>query len=481
MFSLHIKNKTVTDRNKVNCVGKYIFLAVALSTIVLTAENVHCTDYYVAPSGNNSNPGTQALPWKTVTRAANTLIAGDTVYIASGTYQERVIPTHSGSAGNYIHFTIQPAAVVIIDGSSIPLPSYDSGLVQVENKSYIKISGLTIQNAGPNPNNSGIYIDSSDHITVEKNRTYNTVSSGIGVWNSTNVIISFNEVELACNNGEQECITIAGTTGFEVRNNHVHHNGPGTNGGEGIDIKDGSSYGKIYNNHVHDLSRLGIYVDAWDKHTHDIDIFQNRVYNCQNDGITLASEMGGLLENISVTNNIVYNNLYNGISITPNGDVAQPPMRTLSVINNTFHNNGDNSTANPWGGGIVVENPNIQSMVIRNNIFSQNLVFQILIDVPVVGLNVDNNLIFGFRNIDNEVKGSFVVEGDPYFVNIPSGDFHLRSTSPAIDKGSPVNAPLEDFDSSSRPQGAGFDMGAYEYAANHITCPGTFLLLLNKP
>jgi polygalacturonase len=47
-------------------------------------------------------------------------------------------------------------------------------------KSYIKISGIKIQNAGPNDNNAGIYVDGSDHIIIEKNHTYNTASSGIG-------------------------------------------------------------------------------------------------------------------------------------------------------------------------------------------------------------------------------------------------------------------------------------------------------------
>jgi hypothetical protein len=36
--------------------------------------------------------------------------------------------------------------------------------------------------AGPNINNCGILVESSNNITIEKNYTYNTVSSGIGVW-----------------------------------------------------------------------------------------------------------------------------------------------------------------------------------------------------------------------------------------------------------------------------------------------------------
>jgi nitrous oxidase accessory protein NosD len=110
------------------------------------------------------------------------------------------------------------------------LPKYETGLFVVEDTNYIKVSGLRIINAGPNDNNAGIYVDNSHHIIIENNYTYNTVSSGIGVWDGNNIIIDGNEVGLACNDGEQECITVSGTDTFEIKNNHVHEGGPGTNG-----------------------------------------------------------------------------------------------------------------------------------------------------------------------------------------------------------------------------------------------------------
>ena len=61
--------------------------------------------YYVAPAslgGSDSNPGTWDDPWETIQHAADTLVAGDTVYIRAGTYQEQVIAQNAGSAGNYI-------------------------------------------------------------------------------------------------------------------------------------------------------------------------------------------------------------------------------------------------------------------------------------------------------------------------------------------------------------------------------------------
>jgi len=431
------------------------------------------TTYYVSPTGSDSNPGTESQPWKTIQKAAYTLSAGDTVYIKAGTYQERVIPQNSGGAGSYITYSAYSGDTVTIDGNSVSLPSDWGGLFDISGRSYITISGLRIINAGPNKNNVGILVDSSSYITIEKNYTYNTVSSGIAVWGSDNIMIDGNYVELACNDGEQECITVAGTDTFEIKNNHVHDGGPGTLGGEGIDVKDGSSNGKIYRNRVHDLKRLGIYVDSWDKHTYNIEVYKNVVYNIvENDGFTVASESGGLLENIKIYNNIAYDNGTCGISISRNGGpLYQHPMKDIKVINNTFCNNGSGS----WGGGICVDNPDAQNVVIRNNMCSQNLSFQIAAepDVPTQVFKVDHNLIDGYRGYDGEMYGSDYVEEFPRFVDPYGADFHLQSTSPAINKGSSIDAPSDDYDGTPRPQKTGYDIGAYEYAPGGITTTTT--------
>ncbi|GAG14591.1 unnamed protein product, partial [marine sediment metagenome] len=182
-------------------------ICLALTTVPISAEE---KVYYVAKNGSDKNPGTLDLPWLTIQHAAETMVAGDTVLIKAGTYKERVIPHNSGSADNYIVYAAYPGDRITIDGDSLSLPSEWGGLFDVSDMSYIKISGLRIINAGPNDNNVGILVDNSSHIIIEKNHTYNTVSSGIGVWDSDNIIIADNEVELACNDGEQECITVKG-------------------------------------------------------------------------------------------------------------------------------------------------------------------------------------------------------------------------------------------------------------------------------
>ena len=58
--------------------------------------------------------------------------------------------------------------------------------------------------------------------------------------------------------------------------------------------------------------------------------------------------------------------------------------------------------------------------------------------------------------------GTDYVSGyDPQLTS-PTSDFTLQTTSPAIDAGSSVGAPSTDFAGNARPQGSGYDIGAYE-------------------
>jgi parallel beta-helix repeat protein len=153
--------------------------------------------YYVSPSGSDDHPGTEAQPWKTIKKAADTLSPGDTVYIKAGIYRERVVPQNSGNPDHFIVYASYPGDEVTIDGSGILVPEW-SGLFEVLTKAYIRVSGLRIINSISNPHNPGILVEDSNHIIVERNYIHNTNDSGIAIWSSNNITIDGNEIEGVC-------------------------------------------------------------------------------------------------------------------------------------------------------------------------------------------------------------------------------------------------------------------------------------------
>ena len=422
--------------------------------------NLSAHTYYVATNGNDNNPGTETQAWASLQKAASTLMAGDTVYIKAGTYHERVIVQNSGTLNHDIVFSNYQNDVVTVDGSGISWGGSWNGLFDISDKHFINISGINVKNA----DYGGFWIENSDHISIENCYTYNTVSSGIGVWNSSYININNNEIELACNDGVQECITISNTSYSTISHNNVHDNGSGANGGEGIDVKQGSHDVNVFKNKVHHLNeRIGIYADAWDAHTYNINIYQNIVHDCGNNGMVVQTEMGGTIEHVSFYDNIVYRNKWDGIavgSVTASNTVTSTPVYHIKIINNTIYNNG--AIQGGWGYGVLVDNPDAQDIVIRNNICSQNSA-QIAIQHIASGGIVDHNLLDGNNVASGTLSGTDSVVGDPLFVDVNGYDFHLLSNSPAIDHGSSVDAPNFDFEDADRPYGNAFDMGAYEY------------------
>jgi len=184
----------------------------------------------------------------------------------------------------------------------------------------------------------------------------------------------------------------------------------------------------------------------------------------QQHGIYIAAGTGG-----KVQNNIV-SGIWQGYGIHLDG----VGLSAWIVANNTVINSGDNAhnTGGPFifscGGGTCDNN------VFVNNLFSQTQGGRCFWEFPGKGKlgnhnSYTNNLTHNCGTQDwitgygKEQKSS-----DPQFRNYtggPDGDYHLKSGSPAIDAGTPVNAPATDFDGTQRPQLAGFDIGAYEATA----------------
>lgn len=78
------------------------------------------TSYYVAVDGDDTNPGSRELPFKTISHALSIVKAGETVTIRGGTYREGQLQfTHNGQAGRPIVVRSADGERVIIDGTDV--------------------------------------------------------------------------------------------------------------------------------------------------------------------------------------------------------------------------------------------------------------------------------------------------------------------------------------------------------------------------
>ena len=77
--------------------------------------------YFVGPDGNDANPAVTGATFRTIQRAVNVVVPGDSVFVKAGTYFERVNMITSGSASQRIVFVGETDSagnpLVIIDGS----------------------------------------------------------------------------------------------------------------------------------------------------------------------------------------------------------------------------------------------------------------------------------------------------------------------------------------------------------------------------
>jgi len=452
-----------------------MFLSIGATTASPIKDTTSGNSYYVSPIGNDTNPCTMALPCLTLQKVANMTVAGDTVYLRGGTYNQKMALTssNSGTPEAYITYTAYPGETPVIDGTGISTPW--AGLIQGSGVSYITIDGLTVING----TSRGIqFSSSSSNIVITNNHVTHIFSSGIATWSSSYVLIRGNVVSDARypTGSGNESISISGTTNFDVSYNEVSVPIGATcqSGNIGIDVKDGSRFGVVHHNYIHDmLIRCGgIYIDAWEHLTGNIDIYSNYVTNVAW-GITVGSERTGTAENIRIYNNLMYNVGSTGIGI--GHMVATGMKRNIEIYNNTIYKATGNG-----GAGIYIVSPYIENITIRNNIVYFNNHNG---EIAVYGaeilphIKVNNNLVFGPKlcslaypncvEVSNNPPGYPDIFGNitanPMFVSLSLPDLHLLLGSPAIDLGVSVDFVGVDYDNNIRPQGLGIDAGAYEY------------------
>ena len=415
------------------------------------------SSFYVATTGNNSNPGTQAAPWRTIQHAADTARAGSTVNVRGGIYEELVSINASGNATDgFITFRSYPGETAILEAEHFT-PSGRSGVLTINNKSYVRIEGFEIRNFRTAEHRLaplGIdVIGAGSHIELLKNNVHHIEQTfegrdapgqggngfGIAVYGTdaktpiTDLIIDGNEVHHLKTGSSESLVVNGNVTNFRITHNVVHDNN-----NIGIDVigfertapdpavdqaRDGVVSGNLVYNitsrgnpaYRNDESSDGIYVDGGTR----ILIEQNVIHDVDF-GIELASEHKDRATSYVIArNNLVYHGHTAGVSI---GGYAPERGRTdhCTVINNTLYDNDTSAT----GSGEFQLQWNM-----ADNIFANNIVYagsrclmtliksEVKSDQPPV--NIDHNFYYcaygskasTWKEIDATVTG---------FENMPS-------------------------------------------------------------
>jgi hypothetical protein len=108
--------------NKLICLAFFLILSVY----------GEAATYYVTKAGNDTTGnGSVGTPWLTIGKAADTVVAGDTVIVGDGDYNEYVYETTSGGPGAYITYQAQNAGLASFRGFRV-------------GGDYTKLDGFTI-------------------------------------------------------------------------------------------------------------------------------------------------------------------------------------------------------------------------------------------------------------------------------------------------------------------------------------------------
>jgi Right handed beta helix region len=479
------------------------------------------SSFYVSTTGNDSNPGTEAAPWRTVQHAADVARAGSTVNVRGGVYEELVSLKTSGNASDgFITIRSYPGETAVLDATHFT-PSGRQAILTIHNQSYIRIEGLEIRNFHTAEHRlAPLGIDvmgAGSHIELLKNNVHHIEQTfqgrdkpgsggngfGIAVYGTdakspiTDLTIDGNEVHHLQTGSSESLVVNGNVTNFRITHNVVHDNN-----NIGIDVigfertapdpavdqaRDGVVSGNLVYNitskgnpaYGNDENSDGIYVDGGTR----ILIEQNVMHDVDF-GIELASEHKDRATSyITARNNLIYHGHTAGVSI---GGYAPERGHTehCTVVNNTLY---DNDTSGTGSGEFQMQ------WNMADNIFANNIVYagsrcliavnKSQIDKNYPPVAIDHNLYYcasrakastwgeasdtvtGFDNYvqstGSDAQSRFL---DPHFVDAAAHDFHLQSDSPAIAAGTTDEALVgeRDLDGSPRVKSGKIDIGCYQ-------------------
>lgn len=458
----------------------FVLLAAAAIMIIFVFNNTKNAEQnhsiYVAVNGNDQNDGTKSKPFRTLKKASSEAKAGTTVFIRKGTYHEKLVVKHSGTKEKPINFKAYKKEKVVLSGKSLKDVEGDTSLVTINNKNYITISGLTIQDLTTELSDEtvmGIYVTgSSRHITLENNHVQRIETHaddgdghGIAVYGTgpmKDIQILHNIVE-DLQLGSSESLVLNGNIdGFNVENNLVRRNdniGIDLIGFEGTSTNKKADYvrnGVVKNNKVYEISSYGnpaygkdysaggIYVDGGN----NITIEKNTIYKCDI-GIEATSEHAGkYAAHINIIDNIIYNNFYTGISIGGYDEKRGGTIHSTISQNILYRND----TKGLDGGQLLLQHDTKNNVIERNiftagpsrlliaNYFTTNQANKLQKNVfhkekGKTGIWVwkeeEYTSFPEFKKASNsDAKSSYI---DPKYENENKYDFRLKKDSPAKD------------------------------------------------
>lgn len=445
-----------------------VFFLSSLFFLTFVPSSAHAATYYVSTNGSNSNSGSQSSPWLTIQKAADAMSSGDTVIVNSGTYNERVIIRKSGTAN--LPITFQANGKVTSYGFKVE-------------GNYIHIKGFTMTSnkCDQGVESSGIYV-TGDYCRIEGNNLFSNPRYGIyTAMSSDYCLIKNNKAELN------------GFSGFAIDgNNHLVEDNevsktvqahPICRSGDADGIRFFGKNNVFRRNYIHSIVFNGTTVT--DAHIDCFQTFGTGEFWSVADGVTIerntcdmistnnsgdhtTATMLAYAKNITIKNNLF--RTYRGVN---EGGNNLAPNNGIYVYNNTFVSDLNISpSAYPRG----VSMGRSTNVVVRNNIFYNFQDAAIYYDQPPTTLTISNNIAFRSDNRQPTMgrcntQDCRVV--NPLFINPTSKNFQLSQGSPAINAGSSIASVQEDNLGVSRPQGNGYDIGAYEFSGLPAPTPTT--------
>ncbi len=412
--------------------------------LLIFAKNAYAAAYYVGKTGcNDSGTGlTMAQPFCTISKGVSKLAAGDALAILYGTYNQRLVVRKSGTSSLPITITgADPANPPTLDGTG--LRHTEEGVIDLLNSSNIILKNVKVTNSSF----YGIHVTTSSFITVLNVAMLGSKHGGIVFdQNSSDVSLSNSVVTNSDNCGKScgihEAVTLSNTHRFRVFNNEVHHGAM-----EGIDAKDGSTYGEVYDNHVYNMGSVGLYFN----HCRFVRMYRNNVHHIGTDGVSFGvgdSAMGSAVTSDNeLFQNLIWNNGFGdgGLGIFFYQTTSSGVMKNNKIYNNVIYKS-------KYEG---ISNDNLSSTAFSGNVIRNNIIMENAGGIDPNGTastNTFSNNLF-WKNGWSEKVGVSNVTADPLFINPIAGNFYLSSGSPAINKGFDMGLPKNGLP----------DIGRWEY------------------